>query len=302
MGIKASGRLALIVAAGIWIWFSGPLQAQQSTAQTQAATSQPVALGKPIALNKYAKRHSRHGRRHARSHSRRHHRVAKSEKSETKSSKRTDETETKKSEAQKSEALDAKVIESKSVALPPTDAQTSDSKAADNKTADSNAGDTNQATPPAANQAIAAQPDQGTNQGTNNGNASATLSSSVANARAQLLSTTTTGNASTMTPPPAPANPQTALNAGASAPSDNAANTDVVPPDQLNDIDRSLNNNKEPPPTIAMASINTQPSTETAAVANNDASPWAQTSMIGKIFIAFGGLLTLASAARMLIA
>jgi hypothetical protein len=75
-----------------------------------------------------------------------------------------------------------------------------------------------------------------------------------------------------------------------------------VPPDQLNDIDRSLNNNKEPTPTIAMASINTQPSTESAAVASNDASPWAQTSMIGKIFIAFGGLLTLASAARMLIA
>ncbi|HEY4204247.1 MAG TPA: hypothetical protein VGM35_04445 [Xanthobacteraceae bacterium] len=307
MGIKASGRLALIVAAGIWLWFSGPLQAQQVTGQTQAATGQqPVALGKPIALNKYAKRHSRHGRRHARSHSRRHHRVAKNEKSETKSSKRKDEAETK-----KSEALDAKVIESKSVELPATDAKTSDNKTADNKAANSNAGDTNQATPPAANQAIAAQLDQVTN----NGNESAALSSSVANARAQLLSTTTTGNATTMTPAPTLPAPAATLNEGSSvqspslqsppAASETAASTAVVPSDQLNDVDRSLNDNKEPAPTIALATINTpQPAAAATptAQASNDESTWAQTSMIGKMFIAFGGLLTLASAARMLIA
>jgi hypothetical protein len=38
-----------------------------------------------------------------------------------------------------------------------------------------------------------------------------------------------------------------------------------------------------------------------AAVSSSD-STWDQTSLIGKIFIAFGGLLTLASAARMFMA
>lgn len=38
------------------------------------------------------------------------------------------------------------------------------------------------------------------------------------------------------------------------------------------------------------------------AKAANDSDPWSKTSLIGKIFIAFGSLLTLASAARLLIA
>ena len=42
--------------------------------------------------------------------------------------------------------------------------------------------------------------------------------------------------------------------------------------------------------------------TATAAVVSTDDSAWGQTSLIGKIFIAFGGLLTLASAARMFMA
>ena len=39
-----------------------------------------------------------------------------------------------------------------------------------------------------------------------------------------------------------------------------------------------------------------------AAAVSTDDSAWSQTSLIGKIFIAFGGLLTLASAARMFMA
>ena len=38
------------------------------------------------------------------------------------------------------------------------------------------------------------------------------------------------------------------------------------------------------------------------AAVSSSKSPWDQTSLIGKIFIAFGGLLTLASAARMFMA
>ena len=55
---------------------------------------------------------------------------------------------------------------------------------------------------------------------------------------------------------------------------------------------------------VALASVNTPEPVTTgqAASAGDDNSSWAQASLIGKLFIAFGGLLTLASAVRMLIA
>ena len=47
----------------------------------------------------------------------------------------------------------------------------------------------------------------------------------------------------------------------------------------------------------------TKPAAEGAAqAANNDSSTLDKTSLIGKIFIAFGALLTMASAARMFMA
>ena len=39
-----------------------------------------------------------------------------------------------------------------------------------------------------------------------------------------------------------------------------------------------------------------------SVLANGESSTWDQTSLIGKIFIAFGALLTMASAARMFMA
>jgi hypothetical protein len=45
-----------------------------------------------------------------------------------------------------------------------------------------------------------------------------------------------------------------------------------------------------------------RPSSETVAQASNDSSTLDKTSMIGKIFIAVGALLTVASAARMFMA
>jgi hypothetical protein len=74
-----------------------------------------------------------------------------------------------------------------------------------------------------------------------------------------------------------------------------ASTTELVSADQLNEVDRSLSEEK-PPPTLAMAV------TPTISSASNDDSTWGQTSLIGKVFIAFGGLLTLASAARMFMA
>jgi hypothetical protein len=79
------------------------------------------------------------------------------------------------------------------------------------------------------------------------------------------------------------------------------ASTELVAADQLNDVDRALSQSKSddkaPSPAPAMAVAQAP-----AAAASSDDSAWGQTSFIGKIFIAFGGLLTLASAARMFMA
>ena len=57
-----------------------------------------------------------------------------------------------------------------------------------------------------------------------------------------------------------------------------------------------------PPPLPAGKIIRAVPSGERPVVKAEDSDTWNKTSLIGKIFIAFGGLLTLASAARLLIA
>ncbi|MEA2917544.1 MAG: hypothetical protein QOJ15_9625 [Bradyrhizobium sp.] len=87
-----------------------------------------------------------------------------------------------------------------------------------------------------------------------------------------------------------------------------AANMEFVAADELNDVDRALSDGKseekpllapEKPalvPTVAMAMA------QAPAAVSSSESTWDQTSLIGKIFIAFGGLLTLASAARMFMA
>ena len=82
--------------------------------------------------------------------------------------------------------------------------------------------------------------------------------------------------------------------ADAEAPADTA----VVAPDQLNEGDRSLHPSSQ---TVAMASP--KPAADGAAqAANSDSTTLDKTSLIGKIFIAFGALLTMASAARMFMA
>ena len=68
----------------------------------------------------------------------------------------------------------------------------------------------------------------------------------------------------------------------------------VAAADQLNDVDRSLQEGGQ----SAAAAANPQPAPETVA----ESTVWDQTSMIGKIFIGFGALLTMASAARMFMA
>jgi hypothetical protein len=79
------------------------------------------------------------------------------------------------------------------------------------------------------------------------------------------------------------------------------ADGQVIASDQLNDVDRALREAAPPSPQVAVAS-NDEPAQRTVAMAGNDHSLWDETSLIGKVFIAFGTLLTVASAARMFMA
>jgi len=72
----------------------------------------------------------------------------------------------------------------------------------------------------------------------------------------------------------------------------------IVAADQLNDVDRALHESN--PPAAAMASAD--PPAAPVAASSQENSTWDETSVIGKIFIAFGALLTMASAARMFMA
>ena len=59
MNIKASGRSALIIAAGFWVCVSGPLQAAEDADGGVTASRTETAAGPPVALNKFTKK-SRH--------------------------------------------------------------------------------------------------------------------------------------------------------------------------------------------------------------------------------------------------
>lgn len=144
------------------------------------------------------------------------------------------------------------------------------------------------------------------------GNPSTTIPTSVANANAQLASEVPADSARAMS-----AKANTMLLTAADKPADSqpAAEADVVPPDQLNELDRALQEAKSEAmpearsearpaaPTMALASAEA-PAAPAAPVmaASKEDSAWEQTSLIGKIFIAFGALLTMASAARMFMA
>jgi hypothetical protein len=224
MTIKASGRSALIIAAGIWACFSGPLQAAEAddAIPSVPSVSKPASneAGQPIVLKKFTK--SRHAQR--------------------KSSKT----------AQKS---------------------TTDKKATEADAAG------------------------------NSGAGSSAIPPSVANANAQLASADTpSGSARAMS-----ARANNILLAAAESPADaqSAADPQVVAPDQLNDLDRALEESKpaaqeSQPPAATLAMVRAPAAPVMAK--GDDSSTWDQTSLIGKIFIAFGALLTVASAARMFIA
>ena len=123
------------------------------------------------------------------------------------------------------------------------------------------------------------------------------IPASVANANAELTSADAPADsARAMT-----AKASTMLLAAADKPAEaQGAAGAVVSSDQLNDVDRALQQNPANQ-TVAMVSARAAPAAQ-VLVSGSENSTWDQTSMIGKIFIAFGALLTMASAARMFMA
>ncbi|MGX9428695.1 MULTISPECIES: hypothetical protein [Bradyrhizobium] len=137
--------------------------------------------------------------------------------------------------------------------------------------------------------------------------AAVSLPALVANAKAELTPNVPADNASAMS-----AKANTLLAASdkpdeAKAPGD----ADVVASDQLNEVDRAMQESQQqnqpaaqpqpqqPAPAVAMT---TAQAPTAAPVASADDTTWDRTSLIGKIFIAAGALLTMASAARMFMA
>jgi hypothetical protein len=243
MNIKASGRSALIIAAGFWVCVSGPLQAAEDADGGVTASRTETAAGPPVALSKFTKK-SRHWKRVS---------------SQRKSVKVADRDSTER-------------------------ARTSEKKISEKKK---------------TLEADAAMNDDGS---------ASSLPPSVANANAQLASADAPADSATALSSQARDRLQVmAANQSDPQAQPPAANTELVAADELNEVDRALSENrnddkdKAPSATLAMAVAQAPAQTQAAAVSNDD-STWGQTSMIGKIFIAFGGLLTLASAARMFMA
>jgi hypothetical protein len=219
MKIKASGRSALLLIAGLFVCFAGPSQVAAGTDAATADSRPEAAVATPIALHKNLRHGWRHGKHHAHG---KFHRVA--------------------------------------------------LKTAGHKKA-------------AATEVAA-----------DNSETLSDLPLNVANAYAQLLFAGRSGGDIKAMPArasdPLPAVPE---NPAEAKPNDE---TLIVATDQLNDVDRALHESN--PPAAAMASAN--PPAAPVMASSQENSTWDQTSVIGKIFIAFGALLTMASAARMFMA
>jgi hypothetical protein len=117
----------------------------------------------------------------------------------------------------------------------------------------------------------------------------------VANANAQMLLAGAQISAAVAIPP------GTAVPAAASDTANADRQTVIAAADQLNDADRTLQEGSTAATSAASPPPAPAPAPAATASMTGDSSVWDQTSLIGKIFIGFGALLTMASAARMFI-
>ncbi|MEA2895003.1 MAG: hypothetical protein QOJ84_618 [Bradyrhizobium sp.] len=235
MNIKASGRSALIIAAGFWVCVASPLQAAEDADGGATAANTESVAGPPVALNKFAKK-SRPWKR------------VSSQRKPVKVASKASAENVKPSRTKKALEVDAAMQDDDNQsAIPPSVANANAQLAAADLPADTN---------------------------------------SVSSKASNMLRTMAARQGDSADPQ-APAA---------------ATNTELVSADQLNEVDRALSDSKSddrdkaPAATLAMAVA------QAPVMASTDDSTWGQTSLIGKIFIAFGGLLTLASAARMFMA
>lgn len=240
MSIGASGRSALIIAAGLLLGFAGPMRATDSAAEPAgvAAATHPGQAGAPIKLGKFSK-HRAHKRHAAR----------------TRKVKPEPRNNVKAEETTASTAQDS----NKPIPLPPT----------------------------IANANASVEMPAGT-AGLSGDDSPKTEASALANSAGEMLAVNQEDGA---------------------LPADNtsspAARVDIVSSDEINEIDRTVAGNHQVAPSLALASIDIAPTShnaDTGQTAANDSSTWNQTSLIGKIFIALGGLLMIGSAARMFMA
>ncbi|WP_441234866.1 hypothetical protein [Bradyrhizobium sp. 930_D9_N1_4] len=225
--MKASGHAALILLAGLFLLFGGPLQAAPSSASKSDSAGKQADTAKPGKQRRHASRNRD------------------SSKDSTKTAQKSDD---------------------KTAAAKADEAKAENAKA-ENAKAESDV--------PASSQ----------------------MPPEVANANAQL--------AAADTPAAAAASALTGrANDNLQAAADNNAapnaETQVVEPDQLNDIDRAAQPDN-PPQKAVIAATDAQPR-PAPVMASSQSSAWDQSSLIGKIFIGVGTLLTLASAARMFMA
>ncbi|MHB0772752.1 hypothetical protein [Bradyrhizobium sp. 5.13L] len=128
--------------------------------------------------------------------------------------------------------------------------------------------------------------------------ASSQMPPEVANANAQLAADTPPAAAASAMTNRASDNVQAAADNTSAAPPE----SQVVAPDQLNDIDRALQQESPPAQKAVIAATEAQPRPAPVMASSQQSSAWDQSSLVGKIFIGVGTLLTLASAARMFMA
>jgi hypothetical protein len=124
------------------------------------------------------------------------------------------------------------------------------------------------------------------------------IPASVANANAQMLLAGVQFSAAAAIPSGADVQPATSDTPAAAKADDG---TFVVAADELNDVDRNLREGGQS--SAAAANPLPTPPAQAATIAmTQEGSVWNQASLIGKIFIGFGALLTMASAARLFMA
>jgi len=137
-------------------------------------------------------------------------------------------------------------------------------------------------------------------------NPPAAVPSSLVNANAQMVTTDAPVDSARGMSAAMSDKANNVLQAASDKPADAAAPVEsgVVASDQLNDFDRGLQAAPtEQPVTQTVAIATVKPTlASTSQASSSDSSTLDKTSLIGKVFIAFGALLTVASAARMFMA